>query len=96
MLSDAKGNSMKFRAISIAAIASLTWASVALAGSGSSASGYGGTAGAVQSQVSSAPHAAVKGSTLPFTGLNLTLIVVGAIVLLAIGFGLRRFSGDKA
>jgi hypothetical protein len=88
---------MKFRAISIAAaIASLTWASAALA-NGSSASGYGGTAGAVQSQVSSAPHvAAAKGSTLPFTGLNLTLIVVGAIVLLAIGFGLRRFSGDKA
>jgi hypothetical protein len=84
------------RAISAAAIASLTWASVALAGSGSSTDGYGGTAGAVQSQVSSAPHVAgAKGSTLPFTGLNLTLIVVGAIVLLAIGFGLRRFSGDK-
>ena len=87
---------MKFRAISAAAVASLTWASVALASGGSSADGYGGTAGAVQSQVSSAPHvAAAKGSTLPFTGLNLTLIVVGAIVLLAIGFGLRRFSGDK-
>ena len=89
---------MKFRAISVAAIAGLTWASVALAaGNGSSATAYGGAAGAVQSQVSSAPHvAAAKGSTLPFTGLNLTLIVVGAIALLVIGFGLRRFSGDKA
>ena len=89
---------MRFRAISVAAIAGLTWASVALAAdNGSSATAYGGAAGAVQSQVSSAPHvAAAKGSTLPFTGLNLTLIVVGAIALLAIGFGLRRFSGDKA
>ena len=37
---------MRFRAISVAAIAGLTWASVALAaGNGSSATAYGGAAG---------------------------------------------------
>jgi hypothetical protein len=39
---------------------------------------------------------AVKGQTLPFTGLGLTLIVVAALVLLAMGFGLRRVSHSRS
>jgi hypothetical protein len=33
-----------------------------------------------------------RGGTLPFTGLDLALIVGGALVLLLIGGGLRKFS----
>jgi hypothetical protein len=34
-------------------------------------------------------------TTLPFTGMDLGLITVGAIVLLAFGVGLRRFGRAK-
>ena len=92
-----KGNGMKLGTVGLAGIVSLfAAASVAMAAGSSSASGYGGAAGAVQSQVASATKGAVKGGTLPFTGLNIGLIVVGAVVLLVAGFALQKFSRGKA
>ncbi len=62
-------------------------ASTALAGS--SGSVYGGQGGSVQTDIDG-------GSTLPFTGLDLGLLAGGAVLLLALGFGLRRFARDRA
>jgi hypothetical protein len=50
----------------------------------SSDDGYGGAAGAVQGQVQKG------GSTLPFTGFDLTMAVVFAVLLVAAGFAIRR------
>ena len=87
---------LKLGTMSLVGIGSLfAGLSVALAAGGSSATVYGGAAGAVQSQVASATKGAVKGGTLPFTGLNIGLIIVGAVVLLTAGFALQRFSRDK-
>ncbi len=61
---------------------SLATAATALAGTGTE--GYGGVSGVAQTKA-----AGVKG-TLPFTGLNLALVVVGGLVLLATGLLLRR------
>jgi hypothetical protein len=92
-----RGNVMKRGTILFASIVGvLVSASVAVAGTGSSATGYGGAAGAVQSQVSQASKGAVKGSTLPFTGLNLGLVVAGALTLFAVGFAMRRISRGKS
>jgi hypothetical protein len=51
-------------------------------------SGYSGAEG-----VASAVRSSAK---LPFTGLNLTLMIVGGLVLVAIGFTLRRASRPEA
>ena len=87
---------MRLRVITGAVLFSLlSWASVALAaGNGSSASAYGGSGGQVAGTLASAP----KGSsgTLPFTGLNLALIVLAALALVTVGFTLRRVSRSKA
>jgi hypothetical protein len=40
--------------------------------------------------------AGVKGGGLPFTGLDLTLMVVGGMTLLIAGAGLRRLARNKA
>jgi hypothetical protein len=89
--------------VHIVAIAvALAFAASALAGS-SLTSTYGGKAAGVQATVKGAvtktTRPAVKGSTagtLPFTGLDLTLIVVGGIVLLVAGAGMRRAGRNKA
>jgi hypothetical protein len=57
--------------------------------------GYGQPAGSVQQQVGSAHHDPVvktSGSGLPFTGLDLGLVMGAGGVLLAIGFVIRRLS----
>jgi hypothetical protein len=51
---------------------------------------YGGVAGDIQSGVASGVGGANPDGSLPFTGLNLWLIVVGAIALIAVGLLLRR------
>lgn len=69
---------------------------------GSLTSAYGGDGGVqaqVKSAVKSAPvHAKAKaaGKTLPFTGVDLTVIVVGGFVLLLAGFGLRRAGRERS
>lgn len=61
-------------------------------GAGStSVGGYGGTAGQTQAAI----HQGVLGNTngtLPFTGMNLTLIAAAGVVLLLTGIVLRRRS----
>jgi hypothetical protein len=51
-----------------------------------------GVQGAVQQALGAT---AVKRSGLPFTGLDLTLMSVGACLLLAVGTGLRRLGRAK-
>jgi hypothetical protein len=65
------------------------WAATAFAGS-SSVSGYGGQAGGVEQEVESV------GGALPFTGLDLGLLIGGGLLLLAVGAGLRRLGREKA
>jgi hypothetical protein len=59
---------------------------------GSAGTGYGG-GGGVQNEVQQgAVNAVSSGSSLPFTGLDLALLVVGGVTLLVAGAGLRRAS----
>ena len=44
-------------------------------------------------QVWRRPRSSAK---LPFTGLNLSLMILGAVVLVAIGFTLRRASRTRS
>lgn len=74
---------------SLMLLAALAWAATALAGN-SSVSGYGGQAGGVEEQVEAG------GGALPFTGLDLGLLIGGGVLLLAVGAGLRRLARDKA
>jgi hypothetical protein len=55
---------------------------------GSVKAGYGGGAG-VQDEVGQAAGVAAGGS-LPFTGLDLALLVAGGLILLVLGMFLRR------
>jgi hypothetical protein len=61
----------------------LVMASVALAQEPTQ-SGYGGTGGNIQGDVEG------SGGSLPFTGLDLLLLVGAGVLLLAAGFALRR------
>lgn len=69
-------------------IVSLVWASVAFAQSPSTG-GYGGAGGNVQGEVGGA------GGSLPFTGLDLLLIIGAGLVLLAAGLTMRRLGRVK-
>jgi hypothetical protein len=78
--------------IGISVVAALTvWAPIALAQQ-SSVDGYGGGAGGIQSDV----EGGGGGGSLPFTGLDLGLLIGGGLLLLAVGFGLRRLSRGNA
>jgi hypothetical protein len=57
--------------------------SLALGAGGSTTSGYGGAAGTAQLAVQ-------KSGPLPFTGLNLTGVLLFGVLLLAAGFLIRR------
>jgi hypothetical protein len=56
--------------------------------------GYGGSD--VQTEVGSAAGAAGAQGTLPFTGFDLTLIALGGLILLCIGFFVRRRASERA
>ena len=71
--------------------AAVVYAPLALAQQ-SSVDGYGG-AGGVQSEVEGGGGA---GGSLPFTGMDLGLLIGGGLVLLAVGFGLRRLARGNA
>jgi hypothetical protein len=78
-----------------ATVGALALSAVAFAGSGSTLLlEYGGLGGETQNKVTPASHGVLGstagGGTLPFTGLDLALVVAGALVLLAMGWTLRR------
>jgi len=52
---------------------------------------YGGVGGNIQGDVAGAQPA----GNLPFTGMNLALIVIGGVALVAIGVLLRRRTGES-
>jgi hypothetical protein len=86
----------KTLAIVVLALA-LVFPASALAGSagGTAASGYGGGAN-VQNEVASAAAAGGARGTLPFTGLDLTLIALAGVTLLGIGIAVRRRASQRA
>jgi hypothetical protein len=50
------------------------------------------TPAAPAAQVKAAPKAKSNGKGLPFTGLELGLVLAAGVALLGLGFGLRRFA----
>lgn len=65
----------------------------ALAASTKSPKGYGGVHAGVQNVVAGATH---SNGNLPFTGFDVTLMIVGVVVLVLVGAALRRFAGNHA
>ena len=59
---------------------------------GDGGNGGQGVAGTGGGGVPEQPVAAAQGGSLPFTGLDLGLLVAGGIVLLGMGVGLRRLA----
>ena len=86
---------MKLRFVLCVVCVVLAWAPAALGAGGSAGDGYGG-AGNVQNEVSqgAAPASASAGS-LPFTGLDLALLVAGGAGLLVLGVSLRRAAAKR-
>ncbi|MGH2449744.1 MAG: hypothetical protein ACRDGE_00425 [Candidatus Limnocylindria bacterium] len=74
-------------AFAVALAIGLTWVSVAVA-QDPDQTGYGGAAGNVQGQVEGG--ASGGGGALPFTGLDLLLLVAAGALLLGAGLALRR------
>jgi hypothetical protein len=59
--------------------------------------GYSGVHANVQNAVASAgASAGSSNGNLPFTGFDVTLMIVGVVVLVLVGAALRRFSGNHA
>jgi hypothetical protein len=60
---------------------------------------YGGQGGVVQDELQPVPQSQpvpTQGGGLPFTGLDLTLLLGGGVVLLAVGGSLWRLTREKA
>ena len=76
----------------MSAASGLLLAGVAYAGGGTSVGAYGGVAGKTQGAIHQASLGKTAG-TLPFTGLNLTLVAAAGVLLLVTGVALRRRSG---
>jgi len=70
-------------------LAYLVTASVALA-QDPTQSGYGGTGGNIQGGVEGGTGGGTASGSLPFTGLDLMLLVGAGVLLLAAGLTLRR------
>lgn len=68
----------------------LVTAATALAAGGTALSGYSGVAGIAQAKAVGAGVGA--GGTLPFTGVNLVFMAIGAVALIGSGVLLRRRS----
>jgi hypothetical protein len=77
---------MKLRCMLMAVPIALVVAPAAFAAGSAPTHGYGGGAG-VQNEVGGVQAA---GGALPFTGLDLALLVIGGVLLLVVGMVLRR------
>ena len=78
-----------------ALLSALVLASTAIAG-GSAERGYGGQGGGVQAQLDQPIQQATPTGALPFTGLDLALLVGGGAGLVLVGAGLRRLGANRA
>lgn len=58
----------------------------------SSVQGYGGSGGQVQAQVQANSQDPGTGGSLPFTGLDLGLLVAGGAAMVLVGGGVRRLA----
>lgn len=74
-------------------LVALALAPLATAGNGTSQAGYGGES-AVQVALVESAQASSAGS-LPVTGTDLGLAVAGGVVLLLVGFGMRRLGRQR-
>jgi len=83
----------RLKILAAVVISMLALASSSFAADNTKPSPYQGSAGNVQSEVKS--NSAVLGS-LPFTGLDLALIVGGGLVLVIAGLSVRRAAGRRA
>jgi hypothetical protein len=82
---------MKLRCWVVALVAALVLVPSAVAAGGAANQGYGGSGGNVQNEVGQGGvDATAGGNSLPFTGLDLALLVVGGVMLLVVGAGIRR------
>jgi hypothetical protein len=100
---------MRLRNITVGALLSIALFAVAAPAYGQSAgTGYAEPAGSVQQTIDSGSKDAHKvaashvsndsdngGGNLPFTGLDLALVVAAGGVLLAMGLGIRRLSRSE-
>lgn len=87
---------MRVRGLSIggAVMAFFVWASVALAQDPTGPT-YGGRGPDIDSQVESGGVAAGQVGVLPFTGRDLALIVLGALLLVGMGLLTRRVARNR-
>jgi hypothetical protein len=74
-------------------LVALALSPLATAGNGTSEAGYGGES-AVQVALVESAQASSAGS-LPVTGTDLGLAVAGGVVLLLVGFGMRRLGRQR-
>jgi len=75
------------------AMLALAAAATALAAGGAGTQPYAGTAGTVQSALQTTKSA---GTTLPFTGTNLSIVLAIALGLGLAGFAIRRSGREHA
>lgn len=77
-------------------ISALVWLPAAIAARTPKVEAYGGTAGGSEQIVDGAGVGGVAtGGALPFTGLDLGLIVAGAVLLVILGVVLRRAARER-
>ena len=86
---------MKLRFVMLAMFAMYVVVPTALGAGGAAGEGYGG-AGGVQNEVSQGAVQGAGSGSLPFTGLDLALLVIGGVMLLVVGAGLRRAAKRSA
>lgn len=88
------------RILAMAGVLYAALGTAAFAASGPSVAGYGGQGGETQVGLGGSggepPVTAVAGETLPFTGLDLAVLVAVALMLLVVGVGLRRVGRSRA
>jgi hypothetical protein len=81
--------------LTTAALVLLFVVPTALAQNSTSQAGYGGEAAVQVSLSESSTAAASQSQSLPLTGLDLGLLVVGGALLVIVGLGMRRLARER-